>query len=115
MWHRLVTRGGLTPRLKLAHGPVGDLLITCARIIVAPRGSVSWRAIPHVAALMRATCLEEAGGYCRRQPHAEHDQNEVAEGAEAAQSFRLRTAKAVGDDAIHQKANRQGDQKDEQH
>ena len=81
----------------------------------APQGSVSWRAVPHVAALMRATCLEEAGGYCRRQPHAEHDQNEVAEGAEAAQSFRLRTAKAVGDDAIHQKANRQGDQKDEQH
>ena len=91
------------------------------RVVAAGRNAdkldvlVRWRAIPHVAALMRATCLEEAGGYCRRQPHAEDDQNEVAEGAEAAQSFRLRTAKAVGDDAIHQKANRQGDQKDEQH
>ena len=62
IWHRPVTRGGLAPRLKLAHDPVGDLLITCARIAVAPQGSVSWRAIPHVAPLMRATCLEEAGG-----------------------------------------------------
>jgi hypothetical protein len=57
-------------------------------------GSVSRRAIPHVA-LMRATCLEEAGGYCGGQPHAEDDQKEVAEDAEAAQSFRLRTAKAA--------------------
>src|SRR5262249_51293419 len=55
--------------------------------------------------------LEEAIEHRRCQPHAEHDQHEIAEDAEAAQFFRLRIEKSVADDPVRAIAKRKGNQK----